>query len=79
MPVVPSAPEAWCRGRSDPPIGILLQAFQRPCASCCRAHEPLQLIAAVGWNMRVGVQGKAMHTGTPGAGQERAFAFVPKA
>ncbi len=66
-------------GVEEVAVGITLQALQGHRAAGGIAEQPLQLIAAMGGDQRVGMQRKAMHTGTASTGQGGAFAFVAKA
>src|SRR5262245_14839855 len=45
-------------------IGIRFKALKRHGTSGCVPHQTLQLVPTVRWNRGVGVQGKAVDTGT---------------
>jgi hypothetical protein len=55
---------------------IVLQTLERHRAAGDITDESLQLVAAVRWNLRVGVQRKPVDAGTAGAVQGRAFTLV---
>jgi hypothetical protein len=61
------------------PVRILLKPLKRYGPSGCIAHQALQLITPMRWNLRVGMQGKAIDTGTTGSCEFRPFAFIAKA
>ncbi len=57
----------------------VFEALERHCATGGIAQQPLELIAAVGWHVGVGMEGKAVDAGTAGAGQGWTLACVAKA
>jgi hypothetical protein len=60
-------------------MGIFRQPLQRHGASCRVPQQALQLITPIRWHLGVGVQRKAVDTGTAGSRQCRGFPFIPKA
>ena len=66
-------------GVEDLPVGILFQTPQGHRTPGGIADEPFQLVSAVGGNMRIGMQGKAMHASTACAAHDRALTFEAKA
>ena len=60
-------------------MGILCKPLKRHRTSGCIADQALQLVTPMGGNLGVGVQGKAVDTGTAGACQRGAFPCVAKA
>ena len=67
------------KGVDEIAIGVLLQTLQRHGTSRGRADQALQLIAPMGGDLGVGVQGEPVDAGTEGAAQERALALGAKA
>ena len=67
------------KGGDEIAIGVLLQTLQRHGTSRGIADQALQLIAPMGGDLGVGVQGEPVDAGTEGAAQERALALGAKA
>jgi hypothetical protein len=67
------------KGVDEIAIGVLLQMLQRHGTSRGTADQALQLIAPMGGNLSVGVQGEPVDAGTEGDVQERALALGAKA
>ena len=61
------------------PVGLLFTPLKRQGASSCVPHQALQLVPTMRRNLRVGMQGKAVHAGTAGSCACRTFAFIAKA
>jgi hypothetical protein len=61
------------KGVDEIAIGVLLQTLQRHGTSRGIADQALQLIAPMGGDLSVGVQGEPVDTGTAGAAQESAL------
>src|SRR5215475_8648408 len=67
------------KGVDEIAIGVLLQTLQRHGTSRGIADQALQLIAPMGGDLGVGVQGEPVDAGTAGAAQERTLALEAKA
>src|SRR5262249_53196479 len=59
-------------------VGVLCQPLQGHGTAGGRADELFQLVPAVRWNRRVGVEGKAVDTGTPRPREPRRLALRAK-
>src|SRR5262249_33342321 len=66
------------KGVDEIAIGVLLQTLQRHGTSRGIADQALQLIAPMGGDLGVGVQGEPVDAGTEGTAQERALALGAK-
>jgi len=66
------------KGVDEIAIGVLLQTLQRHGTSRGRAEQALQLIAPMGGDLGVGVQGEPVDAGTEGAAQERGLTLGAK-
>src|SRR5712692_4687917 len=64
------------KGIHEVSVGILFKPLKRYGTSSCIANQTLQLITPMGWDLRVGVQGKSVHTGTAGSFEFRPFLFI---
>jgi hypothetical protein len=60
-------------------MGVLRQPLKRYSTSGCVAQQTLQLITPMRRNIGIGMQGKAVHTGTARSRECRPFSFIAKA
>src|SRR5215472_11385618 len=60
-------------------VSVFLEALQGHGPAGRIADEAFQLIAAMGWNLRVGMQGKALDAGTARTGEAWRLTLVAKA
>src|SRR5262244_2659386 len=60
-------------------VGVFLEALQGHGPAGRIADEAFQLIAAMDWNLRVGMQGKALDAGTARTGEAWRLTLVAKA
>jgi hypothetical protein len=60
------------------PMGIFRKTLQRHGASCRVPNQAFQLVSAMRWYLRVGVQRKPMDTGTARTRKCGEFPFIPK-
>jgi hypothetical protein len=58
---------------------LVVALVKRHDASGCVPNQTLQLITPMRWNPNIGVQGKAVHIGTAGSCEFRAFPFIAQA
>jgi hypothetical protein len=54
---------------------VLRKPLKRYSTSGCVAHQTLSLITPMRWNISIGVQGKAVDTGTPRSHECRPFSL----
>jgi hypothetical protein len=68
-----------CDGVDRVAVGVLRQTLQGYGPTGRITDEPLQLVASMGWDVGVGVHGKALHAGTAGTRQRGRLAVHAKA